>query len=87
MVACDQLTEYVLESGANPLPYVTVLDGAGATEAIRQAMQQRAAAHQRWWAAAPHVACECLRLSARTPTRGVTASYRVCPSLAGGRRR
>ena len=38
-------------------------------------------------AAAPHVACECLRLSARTPTRGVTASYRVCPSLAGGRRR
>lgn len=33
---------------------------------------------------APHVACECLRLSARTPIRGVTASYRVRPSLAGG---
>ena len=26
-VVRDQLTEYVLESGVNPLPYVTVLDG------------------------------------------------------------
>lgn len=38
-------------------------------------------------AAAPHVACECLRLSARTPTRGGIASYRVCPLLAGEQRR
>ena len=31
----DQLTEYVLESGVNPLPYVSVLDGVRVMEAIR----------------------------------------------------
>ena len=34
MAACDQLTEYVLESGVNPLPYVSVLDGVRVMEAI-----------------------------------------------------
>ena len=31
----DQLTEYVLESGVNPLPYVSVLDSVRVMEAIR----------------------------------------------------
>ena len=31
----DQLTEYVLESDVNPLPYVSVLDGVRVMEAIR----------------------------------------------------
>ena len=35
-----------------PLPDVSVHDGVRVMEAIRQAMQQRAAAHQRRWAAA-----------------------------------
>ncbi|MBS6326061.1 MAG: response regulator [Actinomyces sp.] len=34
-VVRDQLTEYVLESGVNPLPYVSVLDGVRVMEAIR----------------------------------------------------
>ena len=33
-VVRDQLTEYVLESGVNPLPYVSVLDGVRVMEAI-----------------------------------------------------
>ena len=35
----------------------------------------------------PHVSGGCLKLSARTPTGGGIASYRACPSLAGGQRR
>ena len=31
----DQLTEYVLEVGVDPLPYVSVLDGVRVMEAIR----------------------------------------------------
>ena len=34
-VVRDQLTEYVLESDVNPLPYVSVLDGVRVMEAIR----------------------------------------------------
>jgi len=34
-VVRDQLTEYVLEAGVNPLPYVSVLDGVRVMEAIR----------------------------------------------------
>ena len=34
-VVRDQLTEYVLESDVDPLPYVSVLDGVRVMEAIR----------------------------------------------------
>jgi len=36
-VVRDQLTEYVLESGVNPLPYVSVLDGVRVRDARRNA--------------------------------------------------
>ena len=87
-VVRDQLTEYVLETDVDPLPYVSVLDGVRIMEAIRSTVcKGPPRLPSSVSASARRVSSGRLKMSARTTTKGATASYLACQSLAGGQRR